>query len=182
MENNKCTLFLNHKVCLPEKGADGSFLEDRKDRIHCGIDIYAPTGSEVSALEEGTVVDVGIMTSPEILPYWNETFYVTIKTESGLFCKYAELGDVSVELHESIQVGNIIGSVGMVLNSENIDEKSPLYIQKLKNRNPSMLHFELWNTQPCMLPPDYLGGNWFGNKIPEGLLNPEIYIVDRIDR
>lgn len=180
MENNKCTLLLDHNVCLPEKGASGSFLEDRKDRVHCGIDIYAPAGTKVAAIEEGIVVDIGIMTSQDILPYWNETFYVTVKTVSGVFCKYAELEEISVDLHEKVREGAVIGSVGMVLNPEKIDGTAPLYIQDLKNKNPSMLHFELWNKQPCASSPDYLGGNWFREGIPEGLQDPEPYIEDKL--
>ncbi|MBP2030241.1 murein DD-endopeptidase MepM/ murein hydrolase activator NlpD [Methanohalophilus levihalophilus] len=180
MKDNKCTLFPDHKVCLPEKGESGSFLEDRKDRIHCGIDIYAPAGTEVLAIEEGIVVDIGIMTSPDILSYWNETHYVIVKTASGMFCKYAELGETSVRIQEEVKEGDLIGKVGMVLNPEKIDETAPLYIQDLKNRNPSMLHFELWNKEPCTSPPDYLGGNWFEEGVPDGLLDPGPYITARM--
>jgi murein DD-endopeptidase MepM/ murein hydrolase activator NlpD len=45
---------------IPKQGSAGSFWEDRKDRHHCGIDIYAPKGSEVVSIEEGVVIGTGI--------------------------------------------------------------------------------------------------------------------------
>lgn len=180
MEIHKPSILENYEIYLPKKGESGSFLENRKDRIHCGIDLYAPAGTGVRVIEGGVIADMGIMTSPDILPYWNLTYYVIIKTDGGMFCKYAEMGSISVELHEKVEIGDPIGEVGMVLNPDNIDDKSPLYIQKLKYENPSMLHFELWDREPCTSHSDYLGGNWFGHDIPEGLLDPAPYILYRL--
>ena len=50
---------------VPGKGQPGSFWEDRGDRFHCGVDIYAPAMSEVHACETGEVIDLGThRTSP----------------------------------------------------------------------------------------------------------------------
>lgn len=169
---------LNNKTedIIQEKGESGSFWEDRKDRHHCGIDLYAPEGEPVIAIEKGEVIDVGIMTSPKVISYWNETYYIIVRNHSGLFCKYGELGTSTVKAGDRVEAGQIIGHVGTVLNSEKIDENSPEYIKKLKDRNPSMLHFELWEAEPFVEDNDYLGGNWFGDDRPKMLLDPTEYL------
>jgi len=157
---------------IPQKGEAGSFWEDRGDRYHCGIDLYAPENTEVLSIEEGVVVETGLMTSPEILPYWNPTYYITIKNSQGLFYKYGELAGFIVRKGDNIESGQLIGYVGTVLNSEKIDKACPLYIRNLKDKNPSMLHFELWKSQPISTHRDYLGGNWFAEEKPENLMDP----------
>lgn len=161
---------------LPQKGQPGSFWEDRGDRFHCGIDIYAPIGSDVISIEDGNVVSVGTATSPQQISYWNKTHYVVIRNDSGLFCKYAELDDLMVKDGESVEPGQLIGHVGLVLNSSRIDKFSPVYIQKLRDKNPSMLHFELYSREPIQSHKNYCGGNWFGPSKPSNLLDPTDYL------
>lgn len=157
-------------------GAPGSFWENRGDRYHCGVDIYAPEGSKVLSVEDGKVIDVGIFTSPKTMPYWNTTYYILIQNKTGFICKYAELGDLTVYINKSVKIGQLIGHVGLVLNLDKINEKAPLYIQRLqKNKNESMLHFELYSSPP-RLNKNYLGGNWFTSKKPENLLDPTDYL------
>ena len=161
---------------IPASNTLGSFWENRVDRYHCGVDIYAPESSKVLSIEDGKVIDVGLFTSPYKLPYWNKTFYILIQNNTGLVCKYAELGDVIVDANESVKAGQSIGYVGLVLNSNKITEKSPSYIQKIKKKqNLSMLHFELYNSLPSESK-NYLGGNWFDSKKPESLLDPTDYL------
>lgn len=164
-------------VKIPQKGEAGSFWEDRGDRFHCGIDLYAPENTEVLSIEEGIVSETGLMTSPEILPYWNPTYYVTIKNNSGTFCKYGELAEYTVQKGDHVDSGQLVGYVGMVLNCAKIDESSPPYIRKLKNKNPSMLHFELWKDKPITSHRNYLGGNWFSEEKPENLVDPTEYLA-----
>lgn len=161
---------------IPEKPSPGSFWEDRTDRFHCGIDLYSPEGSEVFAMEEGVVEAVGIATTPKKIPYWNKTYYIIIRNNSGMFCKYSELGIALPREGDKVQEGQSIGKVGLVLNSQKINETSPPYIQKLKDKNPSMLHLELYSKDPIVSHKDYLGGNWFGPKKPDNLINPTEYL------
>ena len=163
---------------LRENGESGSFWEDRKDRHHCGIDLYAPEDEPVIAIEDGEVIDVDIMTSPEMISYWNETYHIIIRNHSGLFCKYGELGSPNVKTGDTVEAGQVIGHVGTVLNNKKIDGNAPEYIQKLKDNNPSMLHFELWEGEPVVEDRNYLGGNWFGEVRPEKLLDPTEYLRD----
>ena len=163
---------------IPTAASPGSFWENRGDRHHCGVDIYASEGSDVLSVEDGIVLEVDVFTSPEKIPYWNTTYYVLIKNKSGLICKYAELGDVKVKEDESVKAGHLIGHVGLVLNSKKINKTSPLYIQKInKNQKHSMLHFELYNNKPKSSK-KYLGGNCFEDKKPDNLLDPTNYLIN----
>ena len=161
---------------IPAPDTAGAFWEDRGDRRHCGIDIYAPAASEAVAIEDGSVIGIGTFTSAEKVPYWNDTWHVLIENKTGLICKYAELGDVTVETGESIKAGQPIGHIGIVLDTAKITQDSPPYIQKLKKKEHlSMLHFELYSSPPGDTE-DYLGGNWFGDSRPENLLDPGEYL------
>ena len=160
---------------LPSSGSPGSFWEDRDDRRHCGVDIYAPSGSPVCAVEDGRVLDMGIMTSKEIIPYWNTTYYVLIQ-HGTVIAKYAELRDVTASIGDKVNGGAIIGHVGIVLDQDIITEDAPPYIQHLGNREAvSMLHFELYRARPTETGA-YLGGNWFGKTQPNLLLDPTSYL------
>ncbi len=162
----------SHSKKIPIKGTPGSFWEDRGDRRHCGIDIYAPAGSEVMSIDDGTVIDIGSFTTTNKIPYWNKTKYVLIKCLDFCIYKYAELQKITVKLNEFVKGGQLIGYVGTVLNFDKITNNSPQYIQEIKKKSiASMLHLEVYNSKPKVTK-EYLGGNFFGNKKPENLLNP----------
>ena len=166
---------------IPSDGSPGSFWENRFDRYHCGVDIYAPQNSDVVSIDGGKVIDRGVFTSPEKVSYWNVTHDVLIETDSGLVCRYAELGGVTVNIGDKVKAGQLVGHVGLVLDTGKITDSSPEYIRKIKvNGSPSMLHFELWEAQV----PDsvsYLGGNWFGGEKPQNLLDPTAYLESTVD-
>lgn len=161
---------------IPIKGSPGSFWEDRGDRRHCGIDIYTQAGSEVVSINNGIVIDIGSFTTSDKIPYWNKTNYVLIKTQENLIYKYAELDKTIIKIYDFVKVGQSIGFVGNVLNLDKITSKSPQYIQEIKKKNiSSMLHLEVYSSKP-KLTKKYIGGNWFGNKKPENLLDPNHHI------
>ncbi len=164
----------SYSKIIPASGSPGSYWEHRGDRRHCGVDIYAPESSDVHSIESGTVIGAGRFTSPDRTSYWNETYYVLIRNESGLVCKYAELGHVKVKEGGHIKAGQLIGHVGLVLNGSKITPDSPEYIQKLKHA--SMLHFELYRSNPIEANDAYSGGNWFSDTKPENLLDPGDYL------
>jgi len=162
---------------VPTSGSPGTFWEDRGDRRHCGVDLYATTGSKVVSTEYGIVLEVGIFTSPRIVPYWNETLYILVENESGLCTKFAELVEVDVRPGDRLRSGQMVGRVGSVLNPEKIDDEAPAYIKSLKDKgDSSMLHFELYRSRP-KVSEKYLGGNWFGPGKPPGLLDPTDRLV-----
>ncbi|MDD5634939.1 MAG: M23 family metallopeptidase [Candidatus Omnitrophica bacterium] len=155
----------------------GSFAEDRGDRHHSGVDIYASKGSVVVSIEDGIVVAEDIFTTPGKNPYWFMTRFVAIKNGSGQICKYCELEDVSVKRGDKVKGGQVIGHVGSVLDFNNIDQGSPLYIQKMKESGvKSMLHFELYAKGPVVFE-NYCGGNCFSSGLPDNLLDPTEYLL-----
>ncbi|MBN2281774.1 MAG: M23 family metallopeptidase [Candidatus Marinimicrobia bacterium] len=162
----------NKQKEIPTNNHPGSFWEDRGDRHHCGIDLYSDVESDVFAIEPGIVIETGLMTSPEWIHYWNHTYFVIIKNDHGNYWKYGELKEIYVKSGENISEGQKIGKVGLVLDSEKINETSPAYIQKLKGKNPSMLHLELYSYEPISRHEKYLGGNWFSDEMPDQLLDP----------
>jgi len=161
---------------IPGNGEPGSFWEDRGDRNHCGVDIYAPAGSEVLAIEQGEVIDEGLQTSPDRVAYWNTTRYILVRTRSGLYCRYAELGNTRVKIGDRVLEGEVIGHIGEVIKPHLVDGCSPIYIQRLKMAGTcSMLHLEVYRVRP-VYQRAYSGGNWFGQGKPEGLLDPGNYL------
>lgn len=163
-------------VHIPADGESGCFWEDRKDRHHCGIDLYAEKGTPVFAIEEGEVVEIEIMTSPSMIEYWNKTYHIILRGNSGIYYKYGEMDMTIPEKGSRVKKYDRIGEVGQVLNPEMIDTTSPRYIQALKEKNPAMLHLEIWEEYPVTDHKLYMGGNWFGSKKPPGLLDPLHYL------
>jgi murein DD-endopeptidase MepM/ murein hydrolase activator NlpD len=134
----------------------------------------------VVAIGDGTAISAGVFTSPDLVPYWNTTCQVTIAHESGIFCRYAELGNVSIEPGTDVSGGTIIGHVGEVLNLSLVGEGSPPYLRALKERGrASMLHFEAFASAPDPVP-EYRGGNWFSRLRPAHLLDPAPILRDAI--
>ena len=155
-----------------------SFWENRTDRFHCGVDIYAKAGSSVLNIDSGKVIKTGIFTSSSMIPYWNKTFYVDVKMNKEFFCRFAEMKSINVTDRDILKPGDMIGFVGCVLNKDKIDKNSPLYIQKLsESGNVSMLHFELYKNKPIDINDNnYLGGNWFGKNRPDDLIDPTDFL------
>jgi hypothetical protein len=144
------------------------------------MDLYAPCGSRVVSIEDGTVISAGVFTSPDLVPYWNRTCQVTIAHFSGIFCRYAELGDLTVEEGITVRGGGLIGHVGEVLNLPLIGERSPPYIRTLKERGRScMLHIEAFASVPGP-DPEYRGGNWFSREKPAHILDPALVLQDAV--
>jgi murein DD-endopeptidase MepM/ murein hydrolase activator NlpD len=172
------------KYPLPEKfqfrknQSSGRFLEDRGDRVHCGIDLYAPEKTPVFAVDDGIIRSIDIFSSPQQVPYWNTTYEIILEAKSSYFFRFAELCEVLVEKDQKVSVGDKIGLVGQVLNPSKITNEHPVYIQDLSKRNRlSMLHFEIYDSYPEKSE-KYLGGNWFAKETPIGLCNPNDFLFE----
>lgn len=77
---------------------------DGHDRMHEGVDLAAPQGTEVLAAREGTVTYVG--TDPVL------GLHLIISHEGGLQTIYGHLSSVAVVLNQTVRSGTIIGAVG----------------------------------------------------------------------
>jgi murein DD-endopeptidase MepM/ murein hydrolase activator NlpD len=163
---------------LPPPHSVGSFWMNRGDRYHCGIDLYASVDTPVLATEDGNIIRTGMFTSPDQRSYWNTTYYVLFQTLSGPVLKYAELKEVSVENGQKVVAGQVLGTVGMVLNEAKIQEDAPDYIHEIKKQGLlSMLHLEVYENIPEDLhATHYLGGNCFKSEKPARLMDPLIYL------
>ena len=113
-----------------------SFAAKRKHDIHTGIDLYAPVGQPVHAVEAGTVVTVDDFTGPKAdSPWWQETRAVFIQGESGVV-GYGEIQEVEgITPGTTIEQGQLIGHVQQVLKEDGCKEYLTL---------TSMLHIELY--------------------------------------
>jgi len=161
---------------IPRNGEPGSFWEDRGDRFHCGIDIYAPEGSEVLAIQNGRVIDVGVFTNSDDYAYWNKSYFIIIKTPQNVIYKYAELGEVLVHVGDFTSAGQSIGIIGQVLNPEEISHTTPYYIHELIRQNKvAMLHLETYIAPITEVRP-YIGGNFFGVSKPYSVLDPSLFL------
>ena len=116
---------------VPENPHRGSFGAVRKHDIHTGVDLYADEGTEVFAVEDGTIVKVGQFTGKDAgSPWWLDTDFMMIEGESGVVL-YGEIEPaVSCGIVNS---GDLIGYVKRVLRND-------------KGLPTSMLHLELYET------------------------------------
>lgn len=72
--------------------------------FHAGIDLAAPTGTEVYAARDGTVVAAGV---DRVLGN-----FVKLSHPDGYETVYGHLSQVLISLHEVVQSGTILGRVG----------------------------------------------------------------------
>lgn len=113
--------------------APGCFGSVRKHDVHTGVDLYAPEGSPVLAVEDGVVVAIEKFTGPSAgSPWWNDTMAVLIEGETGVVC-YGEI-KLATGIREASRVsrGDVVGYVLTVLSKD-------------KGRPRSMLHIELYD-------------------------------------
>ena len=166
---------------VPSKGSPGSFWEDRYNQYNCGVDIYAPEGAEVLAVDNGTVIKKGVFSHPEYGRYFHETYYVIIKTKTKLFMKYAALSEIDVAIGEKVQKGQKIGTVGKVFNTGSHFHETPSFIQDMiSNDRMSMLHLEFLKAPIIDLRP-YFFGNFLGNERPHSLVDPAVLLNNNIN-
>jgi murein DD-endopeptidase MepM/ murein hydrolase activator NlpD len=79
---------------------------DNMERFHSGIDIAAPIGSAVKAVQAGVIKRLG--ESPEL------GTYILIEHTEGFFTLYGGLSRAMVEEGQQVPAGRIIGEVGAV--------------------------------------------------------------------
>jgi murein DD-endopeptidase MepM/ murein hydrolase activator NlpD len=122
----------NWKYKIPEESIHpGGFSTLRKFDHHTGVDLYCNNGDSVFSIEKGIVVDICKFTGFDESPWWEDTWAVIIKGNSG-YILYGEVNPL-VKIGEIIKEGQLIANVKKVLKKD-------------KGKNPtSMLHMELYD-------------------------------------
>jgi len=77
---------------------------DGMERFHCGIDIAAPVGSAVRAVQDGKVKRTGDSAAVGK--------YVLLEHDQGSFSLYGELARVAVNEGQQVQAGQTVGEIG----------------------------------------------------------------------
>lgn len=139
----------------------GAFGVKRHKHVHTGVDLYAPYGCPVRAIEDGVVIKIDWFTGPSIdMPWWNDTRAVYIEGKTGVFC-YGEVREYpDLKVGDEVKQGDYFAYVVTVL-------------KKYKGRPMSMLHLELYGHGYT--------DTWrewkIGDPKPEHLKDPTLYLL-----
>jgi 3-polyprenyl-4-hydroxybenzoate decarboxylase len=158
--NSFLRISLEREVEIPIKYHFGAFGAMRRFDRHRGVDLYAPVGSKVFAVQKGIVKDIRPWTGKNAdCDWWEDTDAISIEGEDGLVV-YGEISvNQQLKIGDEIKTGDFLGTVLRVLKKD-------------KGRPTSMLHLELRN-------PGFLRNmdkDW-GMQLPEGLLDPTPFLV-----
>ena len=116
---------------IPLPRHPGAFGTRRKYDVHSGIDLYAPHGETVYAVEDGRIVYADWFTGEKCnTPWWNNTRALYIEGDTATMV-YGEIAENSwLKEGMNVKAGQVIGTVLTVLKED-------------KGRPMSMLHFSM---------------------------------------
>jgi murein DD-endopeptidase MepM/ murein hydrolase activator NlpD len=116
---------------LPQAPHLGGFGVRRRHHIHEGVDLYAPEGTPVSAVEAGTVVRIEPFTGPHAgSPWWHDTWAVWVEGATGAVVYGEVRPEPGLRAGQVVAAGARLGEVIPVLRHD-------------KGRPMAMLHLEL---------------------------------------
>jgi len=113
-----------------DKGRISSNIGGRWGRLHLGVDIACPRGTEVKATNSGIVISV--IRRHKIFGNRVEVFHPQI----GLYSSYSHLHEIKTDVGIFLEAGDIIGLVGSTGKSTG-----------------NHLHFEIYNANQVYLNP-----------------------------
>jgi murein DD-endopeptidase MepM/ murein hydrolase activator NlpD len=118
---------------IPIQPHPGAFGIERHNHNHTGVDLYAPYGTPVRAMERGKIIAIEWFTGPTVnMPWWNNTRAIYVEGMSGVI-NYGEIQEYTgLKVGDIVEEGRYIGYVVTVL-------------RKYKGRPMSMLHLELYD-------------------------------------
>jgi murein DD-endopeptidase MepM/ murein hydrolase activator NlpD len=144
---------------LPLAPHPGAFGVRRAHHTHEGVDLYAPHGTPVFAVEPGVVVAVKPFTGPHAGPtlaHWLDTWAVFVEGPSGVVV-YGEVAP-TIAVGATVAAGETLGTVITVLAKD-------------KGRPRAMLHIEL-HVAGSRIAPEWL----VHDERPAQLLDPTPYL------
>lgn len=169
-----------HHTDIPQSNDHpGSFGARRKYDVHSGVDLYAPQGQRVVAIENGVVVSVEPLFTggedtpkdPDGTPIWLPTAAVLVEGASGVIA-YGEIQPaVTMQSGIAVKQGDEIGTILQVLKPKKNG-------QPFKNpaNSPTMLHLELYKTGTRKTT------YWqLDEQRPQDLLDPTPLLIDTLD-
>jgi len=132
---------LKHCHGIPIYPHLGSYNVERKFKSrHGGVDLYTYKGAEVSAMEDGEIIDIDKFTGEHCgSPWWNNTWAVYVKGYTGVIC-YGEIDPCFVKKGDRVIAGQILGRVLQVLKDDALRPD-------IKGYSLSMLHLEIYKNQ-----------------------------------
>lgn len=146
---------------IPQPDPEAAFGSTREYKngngSHAGIDIYAPVGSKVLAIEDGKVVHVALFTGAPWSPQWRKTWYVMVEHIDGRVAVYGEIRKPRIKKGQTVKSGQIIGHIAKVLFGP-------------KTEGSAMLHFELHK------PGSRVSLDWIGKR-PARFIDPTRYLI-----
>jgi murein DD-endopeptidase MepM/ murein hydrolase activator NlpD len=155
---------LLYPVDIPEKDKifGAKVFGGRRDggkRLHAGVDIYAPIGTKIRAMADGTVI--------KSYGFYGETDAIEID-HGSFIALYGEVDpdNIFVKEKQKVKRGETLAKVGSLI----------LYNKKLKRKAPfehSMLHLEMYGTTT----PPY-GKNKLTNKSSESKFQRRSDLID----
>ena len=120
----------------------GAFGVRRKYNVHSGVDLYAPEGEPVYAIEDGIIVYAGQFTGRRCnTPWWNDTRALYIEGNTATIV-YGEIQEVDGLIKgSSVKTGQLIGNVVPVLKVDKGKPTSMLHLST-KQRGYDVLYDE----------------------------------------
>lgn len=163
---------LQTEVEIPIKHHVGAFGVMRRHDVHKGVDLYAPEGTEVLAVEDGVLCDVRPFTGKVAgQPWWEDTWAVSVAGESGIVV----YGEIDVPPFTTIEP---LDEQRFYFRSKEIKRGDLIcrvkrVLKKDKGRPRSMLHLVLHKHGVLS------NGTWeFDQLKPPGLLNPTQLLLE----
>lgn len=130
----------------------GAFGVERKHETHTGVDLYAPIGQSVVAVESGTVVKIERFTGPAAKsPWYLPTQAVLIAGRSGVVV-YGEIRvSKGIKPGCKLRQGQQVGTVSPVLCKDKGNGVSMLHLEIYTEGNTTTVTWPLGELQPMSL-------------------------------
>lgn len=156
-------LAVNAALAFPVRGADSSdilsFYGDPRDgglRLHEGVDIFAPRGTELLAASDATVIRVGVRDrGGNIVTLYDE--------RRDLLLYYAHLEEQRVQQGDTVRSGDVIGTMGNTGNARTTPPHLHIGVYQGSWRNdvdPWPYFVDPARTEPLAAPRELPGDSW----------------------